>query len=78
MGMFEIPNYSTGTQAMARSIEDHGLNENITTIIGGGDTVTAIENLNPNMKFTHVSTGGGSSLELLSGKTLPAFKEVKI
>jgi len=78
MGMFEIPNYSTGTQAMARSIENHGLNQNITTIIGGGDTVTAIENLNPNMKFTHVSTGGGSSLELLSGKTLPAFKEVKI
>lgn len=77
MGMFEVPNYSTGTQALARSIEEHGNNQGATTIIGGGDTVTAIENLNPNMDFTHISTGGGSSLELLSGKLLPALKEVK-
>ena len=77
MGMFELPHYSTGTQAIAQLIEDHGKNTNSTTIIGGGDTVTAIENLNPNMEFTHISTGGGSSLELLSGKDLPALKEIK-
>ena len=77
MGMFEHPHYSTGTQAIAQLIEDHGKNTNSTTIIGGGDTVTAIENLNPNMEFTHISTGGGSSLELLSGKDLPALKEIK-
>ena len=77
LGLFEVPHYSTGTQSIATSIQRHGEKNNATTIIGGGDTVSAINNLNSNMKFTHISTGGGSSLELLSGRALPALKEVK-
>ena len=78
LGFFEIPYYSTGTQSIAISIEQHGQKNNITTIIGGGDIVSAIDSLNPDMKFTHISTGGGSSLELLSGRDLPALKEMNI
>ena len=78
LGFFEIPYFSTGTQSIAISIEQHGQKNNITTIIGGGDTVSAIDSFNSDMKFTHISTGGGSSLELLSGKKLPALKEIDI
>ena len=77
LGLFEIPYYSTGTQSIATSIEEHGERSGATTIIGGGDTVSAINSLNSDMKFTHISTGGGSSLELLSGKDLPALREME-
>ena len=78
LGLFEIPYYSTGTQSIATSIEQHGKKNDVTTIVGGGDTVSAIDDLNPDMKFTHISTGGGSTLKLLSGENLPALKEVKM
>ena len=78
LGLFEVPYYSTGTQSIATSIEEHGKKSGATTIIGGGDTVSAINSFNSNMKFTHISTGGGASLELLSGKDLPALKEIRI
>ena len=76
LGLFEIPYYSTGTQSIARSLQERGAVKDIVTIIGGGDTVSAVHSLNPNINFSHISTGGGSSLELLSGKELEALKDI--
>ena len=76
MGFFENSYFSTGTQAIASSLQDLSETSKAITIIGGGDTVTAINNFNPNLKFSHISTGGGSSLEMLSGKDLPALKSL--
>jgi len=76
LGLFEIPYYSTGTQSIARSLQEHGTGQDVVTIIGGGDTVSAVHSLNPKINFSHISTGGGSSLELLSGKKLQALKDI--
>ena len=72
VGLFENPYFSTGTQSIASSLAEIQ-NNGATVIIGGGDTVTAIDSFNTNLKYSHVSTGGGSALELLSGKELPAL-----
>ena len=74
MGLFENTYFSTGTQSIASSLQESSQNNHAITIIGGGDTVRAIDNFNSNLKFTHISTGGGSSLEMLSGNKLPALK----
>lgn len=67
MGVFEWPAFAEGTQAMASCLCDL----DATTIVGGGETVQAIEGLGLAERFTHLSTGGGASLELLEGRTLP-------
>lgn len=67
MGIFEIERFAKGTAQMAEVIADSGA----ATIVGGGDTVAAIERYSDPARFTHVSTGGGASLEFLEGKTLP-------
>ena len=77
LGLFEIPYYSTGTQSIATSLQERGLQKGVVTIIGGGDTVSAVHNLKSDIHFTHISTGGGSSLELLSGKQLKALQDIK-
>ena len=77
LGLFEIPYYSTGTQSIATSLQEHGIKNNVVTIIGGGDTVSAIHSLNTEINFSHISTGGGASLELLSGKKLTALKDIE-
>ncbi len=77
LGLFEIPYYSTGTQSIATSLQEHGIKNNAITIIGGGDTVSAIYSLNTEINFSHISTGGGASLELLSGKKLTALKDIE-
>jgi len=76
MGVFEIPAFATGTQDIASNIQDM-CDDGAVTIIGGGDTATALENSGLNTGFSHISTGGGASLELLSGKLLPAFEILK-
>ena len=76
LGLFEIPYYSTGTQSIAKSLQERSLEEGVVTIIGGGDTVSAVHSLNQDIHFSHISTGGGSSLELLSGKELKALKDI--
>ena len=73
LGACEIPSFSTGTQSIASIVRDRTL-KGATSIIAGGDTVSALKNSRIYENFTHISTGGGASLQLLSGKELPAFK----
>lgn len=67
MGVFEMEPFAHGTKAVAAAIASSGA----TTIVGGGDTVAAIEQFSDASHFSHVSTGGGASLEYLEGRTLP-------
>ncbi|OMJ25861.1 Phosphoglycerate kinase [Smittium culicis] len=71
-GVFEFDNFANGTKAVMNSvIKTTESNPDAVTIIGGGDTATAAAKWNLEDKFSHVSTGGGASLELLEGKQLP-------
>lgn len=69
-GVFEIPEFANGTFEVAKILANL---EGATTIIGGGDSVAAIEKAGLKDKMTHISTGGGASLELLEGKVLPGI-----
>ena len=69
-GVFEIPEFANGTFEVAKTLANL---EGATTIIGGGDSVAAIEKEGLKDKMTHISTGGGASLELLEGKVLPGI-----
>jgi phosphoglycerate kinase len=70
MGVFEMEKFAAGTEGIAHSLA--GLTQTgTTTIIGGGDSVAAVEQLNLGEQMSHISTGGGASLELLEGKELP-------
>ncbi|MEP0802544.1 phosphoglycerate kinase [Funiculus sociatus] len=72
MGVFEFPQFAKGTEAIARTLADL-TKTGATTIIGGGDSVAAVEQLNLGEQMSHISTGGGASLELLEGKELPGI-----
>ena len=67
MGVFEFPNFAKGTTGVAQAVAD----SDVVSIIGGGDSVAAIKEAGLGDKVSHISTGGGASLEMLEGKILP-------
>ena len=73
MGVFEIPDYAEGTKAVAEALA----NIDATTIIGGGDSAAAVNQMGYGDKMSHISTGGGASLEFLEGKALPGVEAVQ-
>jgi phosphoglycerate kinase len=71
MGVFELSNFAEGTNAVAQMLADATSQRGAITIIGGGDSVAAVNKAGLGDKVSHISTGGGASLELLEGKELP-------
>ena len=70
MGVFENPTLAEGTNSVAKALSEI----KATTIIGGGDSAAAVQSLGYGDKMTHISTGGGASLQFLEGKKLPGIE----
>jgi len=75
MGVFEMPNFAKGTEMVCTAVAEATANGAI-TVVGGGDSVSAVKKLGFSDKISHVSTGGGASLELISGLSLPAVAKI--
>ena len=71
MGVFESPQFSKGTYGIAECLAEATEKDGAITIIGGGDSVSAVNKSELAPRMSHISTGGGASLELLVGKVLP-------
>ena len=72
MGVFEMASFEKGTKGMMDTVVE-ATKAGVVTVIGGGDTATACKKFDTEDKVTHVSTGGGASLELLEGKDMPGI-----
>ena len=77
MGVFEFDAFAKGTFAVADTLAEITEKNGAITIIGGGDSVAAVEKAGLADKMSHISTGGGASLELLEGKVLPGVAALK-
>jgi phosphoglycerate kinase len=73
MGVFEMPAFANGTLAIAKAVAA-ATESGATSIIGGGDSVAAVQQAGLAAKVSHISTGGGASLEFLAGKKLPGVE----
>lgn len=73
MGVFEMPNFAKGTEALSEVLANL---EDATTIVGGGDSATAVQDLGYADDFSHISTGGGASLQYLEGNELPGISSI--
>ena len=71
MGVFELPPFAQGTFKLARAVAE---NAGATSIVGGGDSVSAVRAAGVADRISHISTGGGASLEFLEGKRLPGVE----
>ena len=76
-GYFENKIFSKGTIAIAKKISENTTNKSLISIIGGGDTISAINKSDLKFSFTHLSTAGGAFLEFLEGKDLPGLNVLK-
>jgi len=76
-GYFENKNFALGTNAIARRVSENTKKKSLISVLGGGDTVSAINNIGRELSFTHLSTAGGAFLEYLEGKDLPGLSVLK-
>ena len=76
-GYFENINFAKGTNSLAKIISDYTLKKSLLSIVGGGDTISAINKSKMSLSFTHLSTAGGAFLEYLEGKDLPGISVLK-
>jgi phosphoglycerate kinase len=76
LGVFEVPTFGDGTRAIGRYLADKA-DGGVKVIVGGGDSIAALEELGLTDKMTHISTGGGASLEFLEGRELPGIAVLK-
>jgi phosphoglycerate kinase len=76
-GYFENKNFASGTNAIAQKISDNTKKKSLISVLGGGDTISAINNSGIDHSFTHLSTAGGAFLEYLEGKDLPGLSVLK-
>jgi len=75
VGVFEVEPFSHGTRRIAHAVAE---NVGVTSIVGGGDTVSAVHDAGVADRITHISTGGGASLEFMEGKKLPGVEALTV
>jgi phosphoglycerate kinase len=76
-GYFENENFANGTICIAKKISENTSNKSLVSVLGGGDTISAVNKIEKKLFFTHLSTAGGAFLEYLEGKDLPGLSVLK-